>query len=263
MLNALLLGVVQGLTEFLPVSSSGHLVLFQQWLEVHGDEVLFDLVVHLGTLVPVVFFYRESLLGMLKAPFAEKGPLSERPSTRLILLVALGTIPTGLIGVSLKDFFEQLFDTPAVLALTFTLTGFLLLGSGLAKGGKRTEADMLWWQALAIGVAQGMAITPGISRSGTTIAVALLLGLSREYAARYSFLLAIPAILGAFVLKARDADWAAIDPVPLGVGFVASMISGYLALVLLVKLVQQGSFKHFAWYLFAVAAFAAWLGFAP
>ena len=92
MLNALLLGVVQGLTEFLPVSSSGHLVLFQQWLEVHGDEVLFDLVVHLGTLVPVVFFYRESLLGMLKAPFAEKGPLSERPSTRLILLVALGTI---------------------------------------------------------------------------------------------------------------------------------------------------------------------------
>ena len=262
MLNALLLGIVQGLTEFLPVSSSGHLVLFQQWLEVHGDEVLFDLVVHLGTLVPVVFFYRESLIGMVRAPLVERGPLSERKSTRLMLLVILGTIPTGIIGLTLKDFFEQLFDTPSVLALTFAVTGFLLLASGRAKGGQRDEVDMAWWQALAIGVAQGLAITPGISRSGTTIAVALLLGLSREYAARYSFLLAIPAILGAFVLKARDADWSAIEAAPLVVGFLASMVSGYFALVVLVKLVQKGSFKHFAWYLFAVAGFAAYLGFA-
>ena len=260
MLNALLLGVVQGLTEFLPVSSSGHLVLFQQWLEVHGDEVLFDLVVHLGTLVPVIVFYRSSLLGMIRAPFTEKGPLSERPHTRLIAFVVLGTVPTGIIGITLKDFFEELFATPSILAFSFALTGVLLLVSGLARPGTRSEVDMAWWQALALGVAQGLAITPGISRSGTTIAVALMLGMSREFAARYSFLLAIPAISGAFVLKARDADLAAMDPSVLGVGFLASMVSGYLALVILVKLVQQGSFKHFAWYLFALAAFAAYMG---
>ncbi len=261
MLNALLLGIVQGLTEFLPVSSSGHLVLFQQWLEVQGDEVLFDLVVHLGTLVPVMVFYRESLIGMLKAPFSERGGLSERPNTRLMALVLLGTIPTGIIGLTLKDFFEQLFDTPSVLAISFSLTACLLLASGFARSGKTTEVDMAWWQALAIGLAQGLAITPGISRSGTTIAIALMLGLSREYAARYSFLLAIPAILGAFVLKAGDAAWDTLDVGALGVGFLASMISGYLALVILVRLVQQGSFKHFAWYLFALAAFAAYVGF--
>ena len=256
MLAALLLGLVQGLTEFLPVSSSGHLVLFQQWLHVPGDEVLFDLVCHLGTLVPVVVFYRKSLLDMLKAPFVERGPLAERSSTRLILLLGLATVPTGLIGVFFKDSFEQLFDTPGVLAITFAITGTLLFASRYARQGTVDQTTMLYWQALALGVAQGMAITPGISRSGTTIAVALFLGLSREYAARFSFLMSIPAILGAFVLKARDADVAQLDGGILFVGALASLVAGYGALVLLVKLVNSGDFSKFSFYAWGMAIFA-------
>ena len=264
MLAALLLGVLQGLTEFLPVSSSGHLVLFQEFLPAPGDEVLFDLVVHLGTLAPVLFFYRQSILDMLRAPLTEKGPLDRRPNTRLILLVVLATVPTGLIGVGLKDQLEALFDQPSVLAITFAVTGCLLFATRYARQGETTEASMLWWQALLIGLAQGVAIAPGISRSGTTIAVALFLGMNREFAARFSFLLAIPAILGAFVLKARDAAWDEVDPLPLLVGAVAALISGYLALVLLVKLVKQGGFDKFAFYVWALAllclvgTFAGW-----
>ncbi|HJN77470.1 MAG TPA: undecaprenyl-diphosphate phosphatase [Myxococcota bacterium] len=254
MLAALILGVLQGLTEFLPVSSSGHLVLFQEFLPAPGDEVLFDLVVHLGTLVPVLYFYRANILDMLRAPFSETGALSERPNTRLILLVVLATIPTGLIGVGLKDPLEALFDRPSVLSLTFAITGALLFATRYARTRDTDQSSMLWWHALVIGLAQGIAIAPGISRSGTTIAVALFLGMNREYAARFSFLLAIPAILGAFVLKARDAAWDQVEVLPLLVGAVAALLSGYVALVLLVKLVKEGGFDKFAFYVWALAA---------
>jgi len=264
MLAALILGVLQGLTEFLPVSSSGHLVLFQEFLPAPGDEVLFDLVVHLGTLAPVLYFYRKSILDMLRAPFTEKGGLSERPNTRLILLVILATIPTGLIGVGLKDTLEGLFDQPSVLSITFAVTGCLLFATRWARPGERNAANMAWWMALLIGLAQGVAIAPGISRSGTTIAVALFLGLNREFAARFSFLLAIPAILGALLLKARDAAWDEVEALPLLLGAVAALVSGYVALVLLVKLVKEGGFDKFAFYVWLLAAlclvgtFAGW-----
>ena len=269
MFAALILGIVQGLTEFLPVSSSGHLVLFQEVLPVAGDEVLFDLVVHIGTLLPVVWFYRDSLIQMARAPFAEKGALSERPGTKLIVLVGLATLPTAVIGLGLKDVFEALFDTPQVLALTFAITGGLLIATRFARRGSTDASSMLYWQALLIGLAQGLAIAPGISRSGTTIAIALFLGLDREFAARFSFLLAIPAILGAFVLTAKDAVWAEVHWGPLIVGFLASMVSGYGALVLLVKLVKDGNFDKFAWYVWALAlaclagGFLGWFDLAP
>lgn len=279
MFSALLLGIIQGLTEFLPVSSSGHLVLFGKIFPVVGDQVLFDLVVHLGTLVPVFIVYRADIWAMLQAPFLEKGPLSERPNTRLALLVILGTVPTGIIGLSFKDSFEQLFSGVGTLGITFALTGLLLLstrltlappspGQGLFSGlrarlssrAATTLPELAVWQVLVIGVAQGLAITPGISRSGTTIAVALFLGLERELAARFSFLLAIPAICGAFVLTAKDAHVESLDFGVLGVGFVASMLSGYGALVLLVKLVKRGDFAWFSPYLFALAGLAGAAG---
>lgn len=271
MLSALLLGLIQGLTEFLPVSSSGHLVLFGKIFPVVGDTVLFDLVVHVGTLVPVLWVYRADILGMLKAPFTERGPLSERPSTRLGLMVLLATVPTGIIGVAFKDVFEELFSGLGVLAVTFSITGLLLLATRLTTPGGGpfaslrerlssravvSQGQLQWWHALVIGIAQGLAITPGISRSGTTIAVALFLGLDRELAARFSFLLAIPAISGAFVLTAKDADLSSLDLGVMTGGFLSSMVSGYLALLLLVKLVKRGDFSWFSPYLFAIAAFA-------
>jgi len=262
MFGAILLGIVQGLTEFLPVSSSGHLVLYQQFLPTPDTELLFDLVLHLGTLVPVFWCFRADLLGMVQAPFAERGPLHERPNTRLIGLLALGSIPTAAIGLAFEDFFETLFSTPATLGLTFTITGALLYASRNALQGEREAASMTMGQALLIGTVQGLAIAPGISRSGSTIAVALFLGLSRPFAARYSFLLSIPAILGAFALRASAVSWAQIDLMPLLAGGLAAAVAGYAALNWLLKLVQSGDFSKFCWYCWGMAAFAIGLALA-
>ncbi len=256
MLAAILLGIIQGLTEFLPVSSSGHLVLFQQFFEVEGDQIFFDLALHLGTLLPVLWVFRADLIRMITAPIKESGPIAERPGLRLAGLIILASIPTAAIGLLFEDLFEQLFSTPATLTVTFTITGILLFATGRIQHGDRTEMGMTVWQALIIGAAQGLAITPGISRSGTTIAVALFLGMDREYAARYSFLLSIPAILGAFILKARDVSLENVDLVAVSAGMVASLIAGYGALLLLLKLVRSGDFSRFAWYCWAVAIFS-------
>ena len=257
MFEAFILGVIQGLTEFLPVSSSGHLLLFQQWLTIPGDPLLFDLAVHLATLLPVLWVYREDLLGILKAPLRERGTLAERPSTRLALLVGAATVPTGIIGLTFKDTFEAMFHEPSTLVITFTITGVLLFISGRVPQRGITLDQMTFQHALIIGLAQGLAITPGISRAGTTIAVALMLGLDRELAARFSFLLAIPAILGAFVLTARDVDPSHIQGDILIVGGVGALVAGYFALTLLVKLVKRGDFSRFCYYVWFMAIVAA------
>jgi len=260
-LGAAWLGVLQGLTEFLPVSSSGHLVLFQQWIEVSGDEVLFDLALHVGTLVPAVWFYRADVAGMFRDVFAGEGPFWQRPGVRLATAILIATVPTGLIGLGLKDAFEQLFSTPAAVAVAFAVTG-VLLASTKGRDGGQGSLDALGWQnALILGVAQGFAITPGISRSGTTIAVALLLGIRRDLAVKFSFLMSVPAICGAVLVKLRDAGDAPLDPIQAGVGTLTAMISGYLALVLLVRLVDEGRFAAFRWYVWAMAVVAAGLAF--
>jgi len=259
-IEAIVLGIVQGLTEFLPVSSSGHLVMYQQFLPPPEMELLFDLVLHLGTLLPITWLYRADLARMLTAPFQERGALSERPGTRLVLLIGVGSVPTAAIGLIFQDFFESLFSTPATLAVTFAITGLLLHATRYAPQGDSNEQDMSFRVALLIGIIQGLAIAPGISRSGSTIALALFLGLSREYSARYSFLLSIPAICGAFVLKASDVNWSQVDLAPLLAGGLAAAITGYVALVWLLKLVQTGDFSKFRWYCWAMAAFA--LGYA-
>ena len=247
-LHAAFLGLLQGLTEFLPVSSSGHLVLFQQFLDIAGDEVLFDLVLHLGTLIPVLFFYRSEVRELIVDPIAGTGPWRERSGVKLLGLLILATIPTGIIGLALEDQFEALFSRPSALVLTFAITGCLLFATGFMKKGSTSLGGMKPWQALVLGIAQGAAITPGISRSGTTIAVALFLGIKREDAARFSFLISVPAILGAVILKAKDVDATTLEPLSLALGFFMALISGYLALVLLVRLIKRGGFSYFAYY---------------
>jgi undecaprenyl-diphosphatase len=257
---AAILGVVQGITEFLPVSSSGHLVLFQQWLPPVGDHVAFDLVLHLGTLLPVLFVYRSELLAIPRDVVAGEGPFLQRTGVRLLLLMFIGSVPTAIIGLVFQDVFEQLFANPVSVGVAFAVTGFVLFATRYMRQGDATEGTTRWWQALVIGIAQGVAITPGVSRSGSTIAAGLLLGFKREFAARYSFLLSIPAIGGAFLLKAKDMEPAHVAVGPLVIGFFAAAISGYLALVLLLRLVKTGDFSRFAWYLWAIAAFALFLG---
>ena len=262
-LQAALLGVVQGLTEFLPVSSSGHLVLFQQWL---GESffaveqaVLFDLVLHVGTLLPVLWYYRADI-GRIVTSWTGGGDeptqpglmgwLRADPDRWLAFLVVVGTVPTGLLGVGFKDVFESLFHGVQPVAIALLITGALLMATKWKSGGEVGALKMTIGAALLIGFAQGLAITPGISRSGTTIAVALFLGFERSLAARFSFLLSIPAILGAVVLIAKDGvalDGASL--MPLAVGFVSAMLVGYGALVMLVALVKRGGLHRFTWYL--------------
>lgn len=258
--GSLFLGALQGLTEFLPVSSSGHLVLFQQFVDVGEDHVLFDLVLHLGTLLPVLWFYRHHVQLLLRDPVQGKGAFREREGVRLWGLLIAASIPTAVIGLAFEDQFEALFSNPAALTLTFAITGTLLWASGRFDRSDR-QTPLTLPLAVGLGIAQGFAITPGISRSGTTIAVALMLGLPREEAARFSFLMSVPAISGAVLLKLKDADLATLDWLSLGLGFSAALVTGYAALVLLVRVVKAGTFPRFAWYCWAVAAVAGLLAF--
>ncbi len=275
-LQAALLGLVQGLTEFLPVSSSGHLVLLQQWLGesffATDQALLFDLVLHLGTLLPVLWYYRANLGSIVGAwtgggsprPADATGPLAwlrADPDRWLGFLVAVGTIPTALIGLALKDVFESLFHGIRPVGIALMVTGALLMATRWRSGGTAHAASIGIGTALLVGFAQGLAITPGISRSGTTIAVALFLGFDRELAARFSFLLSVPAILGAVVLLAKDGvpfDGAALGA--LVVGFLTAMLVGYGALVLLVALVKRGGLHRFAWYVWPLGLAAILLG---
>jgi len=259
-LGAAFLGALQGLTEFLPVSSSGHLVLFQQFLDIEGDHVLFDLVLHVGTLVPVLWFYRAEVLAILKDPIVGEGPFMERQGVQDALMVVAASIPTAIIGLGFKDLFEQLFATPAALTVTFAITGTLLFLSGRFDRSEKAQPLTLPI-AIGLGIAQGLAITPGISRSGTTIAVALMIGMRREVAARFSFLMSVPAIGGAVLLKLKDADVSQLDVVQLGVGGLTSLVVGYGALVLLVRLVLAGRFASFCWYAWGAAIVAGALAF--
>lgn len=258
-LSAMLLGIVQGLTEFLPVSSSGHLVLFQQWLPVAGDPIAFDLALHLGTLIPVLMVYRHDLLGVVRDATVGEGPFFQRPGVRLLLLLVAATIPTAAIGLTFEDVFETLFKNPTAVGIAFAVTGSVLWATGRIAQGD-TQADQLSvGRAVTIGLAQGLAITPGISRSGSTIAAGLFLGMDREAAARFSFLLSIPAIAGAFVLKFGDMNVGSAELGPIVVGVISSAVSGYLALRLLIKLVRAGDFRSFAYYLWPLAIFALWI----
>ena len=251
--GAAFLGAVQGLTEFLPVSSSGHLVLFQQFFPIGDNHVLFDLVLHLGTLLPVLWFYRSQVWELVRDPFVGKGPMMQRAGVRMSVLLVAASVPTAVIGLVFKDLFEALFATPAILTLPFALTGAILFATRYAKAGTLDVQTMPIWLAIVLGVAQGLAITPGISRSGTTIAVALLFGMKRDFAARFSFLMSVPAIGGAVLLKLRDADLMHLDLPSLGIGFISSMIVGYAALVFLVQLVRRGGLPWFAPYCWLIA----------
>ena len=179
----------------------------------------------------------------------------ERPGVRDALLVVAASIPTAAIGLTFKDLFEQLFATPAALTVTFAITGTLLFLSGRFDRSER-ERPLTVPLAILLGVAQGFAITPGISRSGTTIAVALMLGMRRDVAARFSFLMSVPAIGGAVLLKLKDADTSQLDVAQLAIGGATSLVIGYGALVLLVRLVLAGRFAAFCWYAWGAAVVA-------
>lgn len=259
-LTAILLGFVQGVTEFLPISSSGHLVLLQHFVEVQGDNLTFDLVLHLGTLIPVIVVFREDLLKMLRDPFVGTEPFWQRPGVRWLWLVGLASVPTAIMGLALEDLFESMFSGPIALAWQFAVTAASLQWSARVQAGNKKVEDMTSGQALLIGIAQGIAILPAISRSGSTIVAALALGLNRDLAGRFSFVISIPAILGAVLLKLRKVDWdPALAPTWL-VGGLVSLVVGWISLLFLVRVIRQGNFSKFAWYCWGMAAICLCFG---
>lgn len=261
----MILGIVQGATEFLPISSSGHLVILQQFLGMGEAQMLFDVMLHVGTLVAILVVFRKDIgeLARIPAGLVTGKRRQNRDGERMLIGIALGCIPTFLIGMSLSNMIEQMFTSVIAAGTGLIVTGFILMSTVWKKNVQANPdvhrpAYVRFAHALLIGTVQGLALVPGISRSGTTIAVALLLGVERELAARFSFLLAIPAILGALVFQLKDymPGTGHVPEVPgmaaMFSGTLAATITGIVALKFLLGIVRKGRISLFAYYCWAV-----------
>jgi undecaprenyl-diphosphatase len=243
--KTLILGLIQGLAEWLPISSTAHLIIAEQFLGITATPLL-GITLHVGTLVVVVFYFRKEVKNMLLA-LAHVDFTSEYG--QLIPLIVLGTIPTAIIGLLYVGFLEDSFQTTLIIGITFLVGATILYASRIGKENKDTVSPRT---ALFMGAAQGFAIFPGLSRSGVTISTALLIGLRREKAFKFSFLLSIPAIVGdlAVELYKQRGQLATqtIGPLEILVGIVAAMIAGYVAIKLVARTVSSRKFHYFAVY---------------
>ncbi len=278
-LQAFLLSLLQGATEFLPVSSSGHLVIAQERFNIQGSEnITFEIIVHVGTLLAIFIFFRSKIARLARFLLSEGWSLTRRegmrsawlvdPRGRIITAVVLASIPTAVIGLLAKDFFENLYGMPEKVKWTgycLCVTALLLASTyrrGKSQPGQElpndTDLPFPLWIAPCVGLVQAMAIAPGISRSGSTIAVALLLGMSRPAAGEFSFLIAIPAILGATILKAPDIldSSQGLPPGLILFALAASAVSGYLFLRVLLGFVRKGVLAYFSLYCLALGLWA-------
>ncbi|HHW72106.1 MAG TPA: undecaprenyl-diphosphate phosphatase [Firmicutes bacterium] len=260
--QAIVLGIVQGLTEFLPVSSSGHLVLFSELFGVQTQSLVFEVTVHVGTLLAVLaVFWGEvkllfaSLIKLLRSPKQAKTLLKDDPGCRLLLALVLGTLPAVLVALILKEQVERLFSSTLFTAVMLLVTGAILYAAE-KRSAVRGRSAPSYADALVIGCGQAAAILPGLSRSGTTIAVGLFRGLDRESAARFSFLLSMPAILGGLVLSLIDlvSGTAALEVGALVAGLVSAAITGYLAIRFFLGMVRRGKLVWFSYYTWLVGA---------
>ena len=265
---ALIMGLVQALTEFLPVSSSGHLSILQNLFGVSeiGDiGVLFDVMLHFGTLISVVIMYRREIWDMIRAffglfrlrrPDEPAKSTQERGSARLILLVVVASVPLFVI-LPVKDYIESLYGSLLFVGLALIVTGLLLFFSDKVKNGTKNENSATVLDALLVGCLQAVATAPGISRSGSTITGGLLRGFDRGFAVRFSFILSIPAVLGANILSLIDALREGIDVSALPVylaGVAVAAVVGCFAIKLVRLLAEKGRFGRFAYYCWIVGA---------
>ena len=255
----ILLAIIQGLTEFFPVSSSGHLVLGQYFLGVQSPGVALEVALHLGTVISVIVVFFPDILGLIQGFFSffidPKGVNSKKLMVyrKLIVLLVLGSIPTAVIGILFEDTFERLFKSPQLVGYTLILTGIILTISSRLHGRKPLDKVSVT-DAVIVGLGQGLAITPGISRSGLTISTSLLLGLDRDAATRFSFLLSVPAILGAAIFK-MPAIVNGTMGYPLWwvmVGVAISALAGILAIRGLMSVLKQGKLQYFAYYVWVL-----------
>lgn len=274
LLQAILMGIIQGLTEFLPVSSSGHLAIFKNLFHINTETgVLFDVLLHVGTLAAIFVVYWkdvrklivegckivglvcQNLIIFFKNVFGKQHLEYKRIITttyrKFVVMILISTIPTGIIGVLLKDVVESASDILIIPGVCLIVTAFILFVCDRAEDGDKKAKTATYWDSLILGVSQGVATLPGISRSGTTITVCRLLGFDKAFAVKYSFIMSIPAILGATVLELKDIfehPIVATNIVNYIVGMIVAAVVGYIALKTVVVLVKKNKFKYFSYY---------------
>ena len=265
-LSAIIMGLVQGIAEFLPISSSGHLAIAEHLLNMQGASEIpqfYDVLLHLGTLVAVFVAYWDEIYDMIVEFFIGIGDLIHRttpktvpPARRMILLVIVGTLPL-FVMVPFRRFFEGLSDNMYFIGGALLFTGVLLFVSDRVRRGRKTEKTARLADALVVGIGQAIALCPGVSRSGMTITTGCFVGFERKFAVRFSFILSIPAILGANILSIKDAvdagiDWSEMPMYLIGVAVAA--VTGYLCIRLLKMIADRGRFGAFAYYCWIVGA---------
>jgi len=248
-LEAIILGIIQGISEFLPISSSGHLALTKQLLGIAEPDMPFIIVVHLGTLVPVLIIYRKDIWQLIKRPFQ-----------KMTALLIIATLPAVLVALFFSDRIESAFASVNFIAGGLIITGIALMLSDRVKSVdmRKDGKNISRLDALLIGIAQAIAVLPGISRSGSTITAALGRKITRDDAAKFSFFMSIPAILGAAVLYTAQIVTgriyiSSLDPVALGLGFLSAALSGYLAINSLLAIIRKAKLRYFAYYVFLLA----------
>ncbi len=260
-LDALILGILQGLTEFLPISSSGHLVLAQHFLGVDqttlDEAILFILVLHLGTVVAVLFCYWNDIIGLFRSIKNGANTVESKSDSipkKIFLMFLISIVATGIVGVPIDKFFEEAFENPQWAATGLIVTALILTLSLIAKG-KGGIGTIKPLSAFLVGLGQGIAVFPGISRSGTTIVIGMFLGLSGKEAARYTFLLSVPTIILAFAVKLLkkflDSPDEVILNIPVSsyiVGFIVSALFGVIAIRILIHILAKGKIAGFAIY---------------
>lgn len=243
--QSIILGIVQGLTEFFPISSSAHLVIFQHFFNIKKEAPLLDAILHAGTLMAIVLVFWNEIIKIMKdIPFIFKRNGAGKEGVKLLYLLLVGTFPAVIIGLIFQEKIESAFSSPKQAGVFLLFTSLMLFLTKFTREKNKTKG----YHALIIGIFQALALLPGISRSGATIASALALGWEREFAFKFSFLLSIPAIAGANILELSTSKISNLNPIALTSGFVISFISGLIALKILSPLVKRGKLYLFSIY---------------
>ncbi|MCJ7814028.1 MAG: undecaprenyl-diphosphate phosphatase [Candidatus Atribacteria bacterium] len=269
-MSLILLGIIQGLTEFFPVSSSGHLVIAKYLLKLHLPGAAFEAFLHFGTVVAVIVLFRKQIKELIISFFDSIYKLSHgenisnifknNSSSKLAWFLIISTIPAAIIGYTFSSYFETLFSKPVITSFMLMITGALLwLGNKYYTGGNKNISEITYKDAIFIGVAQAVAIFPGISRSGLTVISGLSRNLDREFAARYSFILSIPIILGASMFKIRELSSLNINIYILFLSGLVAAISSYGAMKIFITLLKNRKIYFFSYYLWIISGLTIWI----
>ena len=270
LLKCSVLGIIQGLTEFLPVSSDGHLSLFAKFFPSSGSNLMLFVLLHLGTMFAILIIFWKDIWRLFLSLFTIPQAIKDKKLSddlKMVLYIIVASIPTAIGGLLLKDYFEGLSANLIIVGLFFIVTAAFLISTMFVMPGARKESNFGSGRTLIVGLAQTLAILPGVSRSGTTISTAIWLGADREFAGRLSFLVALPAIFAANVLELKDAFTGGtpmvggiVAAVPAIVGFLLAFGVGLIALKLLLGLIKNGKFYVFGFYCFAIGILSIILG---